>query len=91
MRDLEAVKKGYALFVVSAGMFIQDIIPESGFYPGIYETDYLWEAKAWKTINGATKAATKVSKEKGMIMVCRFHFDEENRKRVIDERFFWSA
>lgn len=92
MKDWTTIDKGYALYVVSAGSFIWEIC-SSGSYggPGIYKTDYLWEAKAWKTINGATKAATRVAKALGAVMVCQFHYDKETDKRVIDDRFMWAA
>ena len=92
-QEWKAIKKGYVLYVVSVEKFVLAVCQNgiSGRH-SVYGTDYLWEAKAWKTINGATKTAAKVSKELGeAICVCHFRYDEETEKRVVTERLMWGV
>ena len=53
----------------------------------LYFTEYLWEAKVWKTENGARKAAERVREKAGECMVWEFRYDEEKEKRVLLVRF----
>ena len=64
-KNWESIKAGFVLRTED-GRYIWEICAEGHpERPTVYYTKYLWEAKSWKTANGAIKAAAKIGKATG--------------------------
>lgn len=85
MKDWRMVKEGFVI-QMKDGRFIWEILanghPET---PVIYFTGYLWEAKSWKHVNSAKKAAERVKAKNGECDVCIFRYDEASQARILGE------
>ena len=83
LEDWEKIDRGIVIKMAD-GRFVSEIManghPEN---PVIYFTEYLWEAKVWKTPKAALKARDRVQAKHGECRVWDFIYDAENRKREI--------
>ena len=82
----EDIKSGYVI-QMDDGRYIWDILanghPEN---PVIYYTEYLWEAKAWKTASAAFKARNRVIAKTGGGDVWSFTYNEAEARRDIGQK-----
>lgn len=78
----KSIKDGYLIQMKKDQRFVRDIICYENVV-NVYYTDYAWEAKSWKTIRGALKAANKIPKWYGGTYVRDFVFSEEKQARVL--------
>ena len=81
-RRWKSYREGY-LIRTEDGRFVNCIIanghPET---PIIYTTKYTWDAKVWKTANGAIKAAAKIEKATGKrATVWHFRYNSASETR----------
>lgn len=81
--DWHDIKDGY-LIQMADGRFVSTIMangqPED---PVIYFTEYVWEAKSWRTPKSALKAADRVQEKAGKCYVRDFVFSEEKQARIL--------
>ena len=80
-KEWEKYESGFVVKMAD-GRFVLDILanghPED---PVIYFTEYLWEAKVWKTAKAALKGRDRVREKAGECKVWLFCYDEEHSKR----------